>query len=113
MSGPGEKPRGSFLDALRDRSRMVSTETSASIPRGLKVATAYAWRFLVIAAAIAVIVWIVIQLKLLVIPILITALLSPAVAWMVRHRIPRWAAITISVLGTLAIVAGLILLVVW
>jgi putative heme transporter len=117
MSGPEEKPRGSFFDALRDRSRVVSTETSASIPRGLKVATAYAWRFLVVAAAIGVIVWIVVQLKLLVIPlliaILITALLWPAVAWMLRHRVPRWAAITISVLGTLAIVAGLIWLVVW
>ena len=26
MSGPDEKPRGSFFDALRDRSRVVTTE---------------------------------------------------------------------------------------
>ena len=117
MSGPEEKPRGSFFDALRDRSRVVTTETSAGVPHGLKVATAYAWRFLIVAAAIGVGVWLVIQLKLLVIPllvaILITALLWPAVAWMLRHRVPKWAAITISVLGTLAIVSGLIWLVVW
>jgi predicted PurR-regulated permease PerM len=117
MSGSDDKPRGSFLDALRDRGRVVSTDVSGSVPRGLKLATAYSWRFLVVAAAIGVAIWIVIQLKLLVIPllisILVTALLWPAFSWMLRHRVPRWLAITISIVGTLAIVAGLIWLVVW
>jgi predicted PurR-regulated permease PerM len=105
------------MDALRDRSRIVSSDVSGSVPRGLTLATAYAWRFLVVAAAIGVAIWVVIQLKLLVIPlliaILVTALLWPVFSWMLRHRVPRWLAITISVLGTLAIVAGLIWLVVW
>src|SRR5690349_17202256 len=117
MTGSDDKSRGSLFDAIRDRSRVVSTETSASVPHGLKVATAYSWRFLVVAAAIGVAVWLVIQLKLLVIPlliaILITALLWPSFAWMVRHRVPRWLAIVISVLGTLAIVTGLLWLAVW
>ncbi len=117
MSGPEEKPRGSLFDAFRDRSRVVSTELSAGIPRGLRIATAYSWRFLVVAAAIGVAVWIVIQLKLLVIPllvaILITALLWPAFTWMLRHRVPRWVAIVIVVAGTLAIVGGLLWLVAW
>ncbi|MBW9093499.1 AI-2E family transporter [Microbacterium jejuense] len=117
MTGSDDKSRGSLFDAIRDRSRVVSTETSASVPRGLKLATAYSWRFLVVAAAIGVAVWLVIQLKLLVIPlliaILITALLWPAFAWMLRHRVPRWLAIVISVVGTLAIVTGLLWLVVW
>lgn len=117
MSGPDEKPRGSLFDALRDRSRVVTTETSSSVPRGLRVATAYAWRLLVVAAAIGVGIWLVIQLKLLVIPlliaILITALLWPAFSWMLRKRVPRWLAIVISVLGTIAIVGGLLWLVVW
>jgi predicted PurR-regulated permease PerM len=117
MTGSDDKPRGSFMDALRDRSRVVSTDVSGSVPRGLKLATAYSWRFLVIAAAIGVAIWVVIQLKLLVIPlmvaILVTALLWPVFSWMLRHRVPRWAAITISILGTLAIVGGLIWLVVW
>ena len=68
----------------RDRSRADSS-----------VATAYSWRFLVVAAAIGVAIWVVIQLKLLVIPlmvaILVTALLWPAFSWMLRHRVPRWA----------------------
>jgi predicted PurR-regulated permease PerM len=117
MSGSDDKPRGSIFDAVRDRSRVVSTETSASVPRGLRVATAYSWRVIVVAAAIGVGIWLVIQLKLLVIPlliaILITALLWPLFAWMLRHRVPKWLAIVISVVGTLAIVSGLLWLVVW
>jgi predicted PurR-regulated permease PerM len=116
MSGPDDKPRGSLFDALRDRSRIVTSELSGTVPSGLRVATAYAWRFLVVAGAIGVLIWLVIQLKLLVIPllisILITALLWPAFAWMLRHRVPRWAAIAISVIGTVAIVAGLLWLVI-
>lgn len=110
-----DKPRGSFLDNLRNRT--VTTEIAPGIPRGLRVATAYAWRFLVIAAAIGVGIWLVIQLKLLVIPlliaILITALLWPGFTWLLAHRVPRWIAIVIAVVGTLAVVGGLLWLVVW
>ncbi|MGC5170777.1 AI-2E family transporter [Micromonospora sp. DT81.3] len=110
-----DKPRGSFLDNLR--SRTVTTDIAPGIPRGLRVATAYAWRFLVVAAAIGVGVWLVIQLKLLVIPllvaILVAALLWPAFSWMLRHRVPRWLAIVISLIGTIAIIGGLVWLVVW
>lgn len=117
MTGHDDKPRGSVFDALRDRSRVVSTELSASVPRGLRIATAYSWRFLVVAAAIGVGIWLVIQLKLLVIPLLIaillTALLWPVLSWMLRHRVPRWLAIVIAVAGTLAIVSGLLWLVAW
>jgi predicted PurR-regulated permease PerM len=116
-SGSDDKPRGSLFDAVRDRSRIVSTETSASVPRGLRIVTAYSWRLIVVAVAIGIAIWLVMQLKLLVIPlliaILITALLWPAFAWMLRHRVPRWLAIVTSVVGTLAIVTGLLWLVVW
>ena len=110
-----DKPRGSFLDNLR--SRTVTTDIAPGIPRGLRVATAYSWRFLVVAAAIGVGVWLVIQLKLLVIPllvaILVAALLWPAFTWMLRHRVPRWLAIVIALIGTVAIIGGLVWLVVW
>lgn len=116
-SGSDDKRRDSLFDAVRDRTRVVSTETSAAVPRGLRVATAYSWRVIVVTAAIGIIVWLVIQLKLLVIPlliaILITALLWPTFAWMLRRRVPRWLAIVVSVVGTLAIVTGLLWLVVW
>src|SRR5690606_966364 len=97
--------------------RTVSTEADSSVPLSLRVGAAYAWRLLLIAAAAGVIIWLVILLKLLVIPllvgILITALLWPAFEWMLRHRVPRWLAILVSMLGTVAIVVGLMWLVVW
>lgn len=115
MTGPDPKQRGSFLESLRTRT--VSTEIAESIPHGLRVATAYAWRFVVIAAAVGVFVWLVIQLKLLVIPLLVALLVSalvwPAFTWMLRHRFPRWLALVISVIGTLAIVSGLLYLAIW
>ncbi|MDR6201062.1 putative PurR-regulated permease PerM [Microbacterium sp. SORGH_AS428] len=115
MTEPDEKPRGSFFDALRQRT--VSSDTTHSVPRGVRIAAAYSWRFLLIAAALGVAIWIIIQLKLLVIPlliaILIAALVWPAFTWMLRHRWPRWLAIVASVLGTAAIVGGLFWLAIW
>lgn len=115
MSNDERKGRGGFFDALTQRT--VSTEISSTVPRGFQLATAYAWRFLVVAAAIAVFIWIIIQLKLLVIPllaaILITALVWPLFALLVRHRVPRWLAVLVTVVVTLAIASGLVGLAVW
>ncbi|WP_431801432.1 AI-2E family transporter [Microbacterium sp. bgisy203] len=110
-----EKSRASLMDAIRTKT--VRTEIGDSLPHGLRVTTAYAWRFVVIAIAAGIIIWLIIQLKLLVVPllvaILIAALLWPGFSWLLRHRVPRWLAIVISVVGTLAIVAGLFWLVIW
>lgn len=115
MTGSDETPREGFFDALRRRT--VSTDIGDAVPKGLRVATAYSWRLLVVAAAIGVGIWLVIQLKLLIIPllvaILVTALVWPAFTFLLRHRVPRWLAIVISVIGTIAVIAGLLWLAVW
>jgi predicted PurR-regulated permease PerM len=89
---------------------------SGTVPRGLKVATAYAWRFLVLAAAIAVIIWIVIQLRLLIIPllaaILITALVWPVFTLLLR-RLPRWLSLILTLLLTVAVISGLLWVAIW
>jgi len=117
-----ENRRGGFWDFLRSRpaptaAGEIRAREPGEVPTGLRNATAYAWRFLVIAGAIAVLVWLVITFKLLVIPmlvaILLTALLYPGFLLMLRLRLPRVLAIVVSVIGTLAIVTGLIWLVVW
>ncbi len=114
---PDSEPtaRGSLFDALR--ARTVSSETAASVPRALRVAAAYSWRILAIVAVIAVAVWLVVQLKLIVIPLLIaillTALLWPAFTFLLRRRVPRALAIVIAAVGTIVVVAGLLWLVVW
>lgn len=114
-SGRSEKLRHTLLDAIRNKT--VAAETDDTVPRGLRVATAYAWRFVVLAAAAGVVIWLIIQLKLLVVPllvaILVTALLWPVFTWMLGRGVPRWLAIVIAVVGTLAVVGGLLGLAIW
>ncbi|MDZ5144457.1 AI-2E family transporter [Microbacterium testaceum] len=115
MSGTDPDERGSFLDALKRRT--VSSDLQPPVPPGLRQATAYAWRLLVIAAALAVVIFVVIQLKLLVIPLLVAVLISalvwPGFSFLLRHRWPKWLAIIVTVLGTLAIIGGLVWVAVW
>ncbi len=116
-----EELRPRLRDLFRPRpvspDRTVTTEADETVPRGLRVTAAYSWRILLIAAVVAGFIWLVIELKLLVIPlmvgILITALLWPGFQWMLRHRFPRWLAVAISIIGTLAIVSLLLWLVIW
>ncbi|MFV0374773.1 AI-2E family transporter [Microbacterium sp.] len=114
MSGSEEHPRRGLFQTGRAR---TDGESGDLVPRGLRVSASYAWRFLVIAAAIGIGVWLVIQLKLLIVPlliaILVTALVWPAFTMMLRHRVPRWAAIVIAVLGTIAVIVGLLWLAIW
>jgi Predicted permease len=110
-----QKRPASLIETLRTTT--VRSELTESLPRGLRVTTAYAWRFVVISVAAGILIWLIIQLKLLVVPflvaILLTALLWPAFTWLLEHRVPRWLAIVISVLGTFAIIGGLLWLAVW
>jgi len=95
----------------------VRDDVQRSLPPGLRYGSAYAWRFLVIAAALGVVIWLVMLFKILVIPlmiaILLTALLWPVFSTMLRARWPRWLAIVVALLGTLAIVGGLLWLAIW
>ncbi|WP_193598354.1 AI-2E family transporter [Microbacterium sp. YJN-G] len=97
--------------------RTITTEVDESVPRPLRVTAAYSWRLLVIAGVIALFIWLVMLLKLLVIPlmvgILITALLWPIFQLMLRARFPRWLSIAITVVAALGVVTGLFWLVVW
>jgi len=116
-----EELRPRLRDLFRPRpvspDRTVTTEADEAVPRGLRITAAYSWRILLIAAVVAGFIWLVIELKLLVIPlmvgILITALLWPGFQWMLRHRFPRWLAVALSIIGTLAIVSLLLWLVIW
>jgi len=87
------------------------------MPAGMRIASEWSWRFLVIAGAIGVVIFLVIQLRLLVIPLLIgvllAALLVPYAAWLGRHlRFPRWLAILTAMITLLAVVSGLVWIVV-
>lgn len=110
-----EEQRTRIRDLIQRR--LVTAETDTSVPRALQMTASFAWRFIVIAAAAGIVIWLVMQLKLLVIPtlaaIILTALLWPVFELMLRARFPRWLAVVIAMLGTIAIVGGLLWLVGW
>ncbi len=84
----------------------------AHVPPGVELAAAWAWRFLVIVAAGAVIAWAVGYLSVIVLPIvvalLVTALAVPAVDLLTRVRVPRGLAALLVVVGGLASVSALL-----
>lgn len=94
-----------------------SSEIKDDVPRALRIAGAWSWRLLVVAGAIALLIVLVVQLRLIVIPLLIgvlvSALLSPLIGFLTRHHWPRGLAITTALLGTLATVGGLLWLAIW
>lgn len=87
------------------------------MPRGVRLASEWSWRLLLVGAAIAVIIFLVIQLRLVVIPLLIAillaALLVPLIDWLHRHGWPRALGIVLSLAVLLAVVGGLVFVIVW
>lgn len=82
---------------------------------GVQIASAWAWRFLVIAAAVLVIGYGLRYFSEVVVPVtvgvLLTALLVPITDGLQRLRIPRGPAAGITVIATIIVVAGLLTLV--
>jgi predicted PurR-regulated permease PerM len=82
---------------------------------GMQIASAWAWRFLVVVAAVVVIGYAMQYLSEVVIPVtvgvLLTALLVPVTNALQRAKLPRGLAAGITVIGTIVLVAGLLTLV--
>jgi len=87
-----------------------------NVPPGVRLAAAWSWRVLVIAAAIAVVGFLIVELREIAIPVfvamVISALLVPFKDRMIRARFPRWAAVTIAELSVIVGVSVLLYLVV-
>ena len=102
--------------ALGRRKTVAAPPADEAVPPALKVAAAYSWRILVIVGVIAVIVFVIMQFRDIVVPffvaVLLAALLVPFMNFLVRKGWPRWLAIVVAMVGTLAVIAGLIVLVV-
>ena len=86
------------------------------IPAGLERATQWSWRLLLIAAAIAVGLFVVAQLSFLVIPlfvaVLLAALAAPVSIALGKLRFPRWLATIMTLVVFLFVVGGLVYLVI-
>lgn len=89
-------------------------DAAQSVPYGVRLAAAWSWRLLLVGGVLAVVVFLIIQLRLVVIPILVAvlvgALLVPLAGLLQRHRWPKWAAVTVSMLTLLIVVGGLLTL---
>lgn len=96
----------------RPRERAVDD----AIPVGMRIAGAWSWRILALAGVIALLIFLIIQLRLIVVPflvaILLAALLVPLVQFLQRHRWPKWLAVLLAEVGLIGIVTGLVWIVV-
>ncbi len=82
------------------------------IPIGVEIAAAWAWRILVIGAAVYGVGWLLAHFSEVTVPIaialLLAALTAGAVDWLVRHRVPRIVATFAVVFGLIAVVTSMI-----
>jgi putative heme transporter len=89
---------------------------NGAVPRGLRVASAWAWRLLLLTVTGGVVLWVVAKLALVVVPLIIalllSALLSPVVAWLRRVGLPGSLATALVVVTGIAAVAGTLTLVI-
>jgi predicted PurR-regulated permease PerM len=77
---------------------------------------AWAWRLLVILAAFFAVLWVVAKVEVIVVPValatMLAALLIPLVDWLDRRGAPRGGAVALVLLGSFAILGGMLTFVV-
>lgn len=87
---------------------------SSGVPWNLRAASEWAWRFLVIAVAVILALYLLVRLRLIVFPVIvalfITALLAPAVGRLQDNGMRRGPATAIVFVGSLLLLIGLAVL---
>ncbi len=87
-------------------------DPTAAVPYPLRVASAVSWRILMVAGALTLLGYVIINLTVVFIPLavglLLTALLGPVVNLLARHRVPRGLATLVVVVVGLAVLGGLL-----
>ncbi len=99
-------PAGPSVDSVADESVTPLVRKTA----------AWAWRLLVILAAVVALLWLIKRLEVIVVPValatILTALLLPAVDFLDRRGAPRGAAVALVLLSGIAVVGGILAFVV-
>jgi putative heme transporter len=94
----------------------IDTVADASVTLFVRKTAAWSWRLLVIFAAIVAVLWTVKELEVIVVPValatLLAALLLPVVDFLDRRGAPRGGAVTLVLLGGIAVVGGILTFVV-
>lgn len=91
---------------------MPANPDDAAVEPLVRKSAAWAWRLLVILAAFVALLWVVKKLEIIVVPVLlalmISALLVPAVDWLDARGLPRGGAVAVVLLGGFAILGGIL-----
>jgi predicted PurR-regulated permease PerM len=94
----------------------TASRDDADVPHALRIAAAWSWRLIVIGVVAWAVLRLVGEIKFVIIPLaialLLSALLAPAVGWLLRARLPRSLATAVVLLLGIAAVAGTLTLVV-
>ncbi|MFF0144387.1 putative PurR-regulated permease PerM [Amycolatopsis sulphurea] len=89
-----------------------STDVTSVVPKGLRVSAALSWRVVVVVAALWGILWLLGYLASVVVPVsialLLSALLAPGVARLVKWRVPRGLATAIMLILAIVVLGGLL-----
>jgi putative heme transporter len=117
VDDPEDEPAGGTLAATLPPPSDVPAGDDQHVPYPLRIAAAWSWRILVVAAAAVAVLWAVGRLHQVVVPVaislLLSALLSPMVGWLrKRVRLNRSLATAIVMIGGLAVVVGTLTLVI-
>ena len=85
---------------------------NASVDPLVRKAAAWAWRLLILLAALVASMWLFKKLEIIVVPVLVallvSALLVPVVDWLDARGVPRGGAVALVMLGGFAILGGIL-----
>lgn len=112
--GPAPEPAPKPPDA-RSHATTASRD-DAEVSRPLRLAAAWGWRLLIVITVAAIVLWLLSKLHKVIIPVvialLLSALLAPAVGWLKRRGVHRTLSTIIVMVGGLILVAGTLTLVI-
>ncbi|WP_433344932.1 AI-2E family transporter [Micromonospora sp. CA-111912] len=116
--GPAAPPSATVVGAEPPAAMHNSTASrdDADVPHALRIAAAWSWRLIVVGVVFWALLKIIATISIVIIPLaialLLSALLAPAVGWLLRARLPRSLATAVVLVGGLAGVIGTLTLVV-
>lgn len=91
-------------------------KAEVELPLGMRLAAAWSWRLLVVGLAVAALVWLIVQVRIIVVPVivalLLSALLHPIVSLFERKGWPRWLGVVSALLALAVAVSGLVFLII-
>lgn len=105
-----------MTDPQNSRDAAGAGDAAHELPLGVRVAAAWSWRLVLIGIALAGFLWLVVQVRIIVIPVLVaillTALLAPVVHWFERQKLPRWLGVVFALALFIALVWVLLTLII-